>query len=206
MRAIEAELFDLIARLEASLDFPDEGYHFVEREAATTELRQIAERVDALLSQAARGRLIREGAQIAIVGSPNVGKSSLFNALLNADRAIVTPIPGTTRDLLTERADIHGVPVALIDTAGVRESLDVVEREGVSRARQAAAVADLTIVVLDRSRPLDANDRALMHDTAIAAACCSRQQDRPARGVGRPARSTRGPLRCRRRPEKACHA
>jgi tRNA modification GTPase len=163
--AIEADLFDLMARLEASLDFPDEGYHFVTREAATTELQQIAERVDNLLAQAAHGRLIRDGAQVAIVGSPNVGKSSLFNALLNVERAIVTAIPGTTRDLLTERADIRGLPVALIDTAGLRPSADVVEQEGMSRARRAALAADLTIVMLDRSRRLDDNDRALLQET-----------------------------------------
>ena len=96
-------LFDVIARLEASLDFPDEGYHFVAREAAAAEIRDIRARIQRLLADAARGRIIREGAQIAIVGAPNVGKSSLFNALLNANRAIVTAIPGTTRDLLTER-------------------------------------------------------------------------------------------------------
>ena len=82
-----------------------------------------------------RGRLVREGAAVAIVGAPNVGKSSLFNALLNANRAIVTAIPGTTRDLLTERADIGGLSLSLIDTAGVRETADVVEQEGVARAQ-----------------------------------------------------------------------
>ena len=184
----KATLFDLMARLEASLDFPDEGYHFVDARCRDRRAAAIAERVDALLAQAARGRLIREGAQIAIVGTPNVGKSSLFNALLNANRAIVTPIPGTTRDLLTERADIRGLPVALIDTAGIRESADVVEQEGVARARQAAAVADLTLVVLDRSRPLDANDRALIDDTATRPRAGRRQQDRSAGGVGRRSR------------------
>jgi tRNA modification GTPase len=123
-------------------------------------------RIDALLAQAARGRLVREGAQVAIVGAPNVGKSSLFNALLNANRAIVTAIPGTTRDLLTERADIGGLSLALIDTAGVRETSDVVEQEGVSRARETIGVADLTIVLLDRSRPLSADDRDLLDATA----------------------------------------
>ncbi len=114
------------------------------------------------MANARRGRIIREGAQIAIVGTPNVGKSSLFNALLNANRAIVTPIPGTTRDLLTERADVRGLSVSLIDSAGIRASADVVEQEGVTRARQAIAVADLALVVLDRSRPLQDEDRALV--------------------------------------------
>jgi tRNA modification GTPase len=162
IQGIEASLFDLIARLEASLDFPDEGYHFVQREGAAVELADVRSQIAQLLAQAARGRLIREGAQIAIVGTPNVGKSSLFNALLNTDRAIVTSIPGTTRDLLTERADIRGVAVSLVDTAGIRASADVIEQEGVARARQAAGVADVTVLVLDRSRPLSGDDRRLL--------------------------------------------
>jgi tRNA modification GTPase len=160
--AIEERLFDLVARLEASLDFPDEGYHFVDRDAALQETGQISHTIDDLLRAADRGRLIRDGAQIAIVGTPNVGKSSLFNALLNANRAIVTAVPGTTRDLLTERADIDGIAVSLVDTAGIRTSSDVVEQEGVTRARRAAQVADLTLVVLDRSRPIGDDDRSIL--------------------------------------------
>jgi tRNA modification GTPase len=163
---IERELFDVIAKLEASLDFPEEGYHFVAPKAARTSLVAIIARIDALLAQAARGRLIREGAQVAIAGAPNVGKSSLFNALLNTNRAIVTAIPGTTRDLLTERADIGGLSLSLIDTAGVRETTDVVEQEGVARSRHTLRVADLVIVMLDRSRPLAAEDRDVLASTA----------------------------------------
>lgn len=162
IQAIESALFDLMARLEASLDFSEEGYHFVEQGTAAGEIGAIRARISELLAHAGRGRLIRDGAQIAIVGAPNVGKSSLFNALVNANRAIVTSIPGTTRDLLTERADIRGIAVSLIDTAGIRESADVVEIEGIARARQAAAVADLVIVVLDHARPLGREDRALL--------------------------------------------
>ena len=107
---------------------------------------------------------MREGLQIAIVGKPNVGKSSLFNALAGAARAIVTDVPGTTRDLVTETVDIDGLSVTLVDTAGLRATDDEVEAEGVARARSARDVADLTLVVLDRSRPLDADDRdALAH-------------------------------------------
>ena len=99
-----------MARLEASLDFPDEGYHFVQpREASDSLASAVGSASTRCSAQAARGRLIREGAQVAIVGAPNVGKSSLFNALLNANRAIVTAVPGTTRDLVTERADIGGL-------------------------------------------------------------------------------------------------
>jgi tRNA modification GTPase len=160
--SIEQRLFDLMARLEASLDFPDEGYHFVERLAVRDEVRSLADEVATLLTRSGRGRLIREGASVAILGTPNVGKSSLFNALLNAERAIVTAIPGTTRDLLTERADIRGLSIGLVDTAGLRDAVDVVEQEGVARARRAAADADLTLIVLDRSRELSAEDRALI--------------------------------------------
>jgi tRNA modification GTPase len=163
---IERELFDVMAKLEASLDFPDEGYHFVEPNEAGGTLTAVIGRIDALLAQSSRGRLIREGAQVAIVGAPNVGKSSLFNALLNTNRAIVTAVPGTTRDLLTERADIGGLSLSLIDTAGVRDTSDDVEREGVIRARDTLRVAELAIVMLDRSRPLSQEDREVLSATA----------------------------------------
>jgi tRNA modification GTPase len=160
---IDAALFDLSARLEASLDFPAEGYHFVEPERAAFELSEIVRSIDALLAGARAGRLIREGAQVVIVGRPNAGKSTLFNALAGAGRAIVTDIPGTTRDLLTEAVDIHGIAVTLVDTAGIRNApADLVEAEGVSRARAAAERAHLTLLVVDGSRPLDADDHALL--------------------------------------------
>ncbi len=164
--AIEGDLFDLMARLEASLDFPDEGYHFVRRDEALLALTALEVRIDALLAGSTRGRLVREGAEVAIVGAPNVGKSSLFNALLNANRAIVTAVPGTTRDLVTERADIKGMSIALIDTAGIRDTGDEVEREGVARARSVVDVAALLIVVLDRSRPPTREDDEILAATA----------------------------------------
>jgi tRNA modification GTPase len=154
--AIDATLFDLIARLEASVDFPDEGYHFVEPGALAHAITELRARTDALLSDARRGRLIREGLQIAIVGEPNVGKSSLFNALVGSSRAIVSDVPGTTRDLVTEIVDVDGLRVTLVDTAGLRETHDAVEIEGVERSRQAVAVSDLILVIVDRShsRPI----------------------------------------------------
>jgi tRNA modification GTPase len=168
IREIDRELFDLIARIEASLDFPDEGYHFVAAGEAVTSLRALEHQLATLLCESKRGRLIREGATIVIAGKPNVGKSSLFNALLCAGRAIVAPIPGTTRDLVTETADIEGLRLALIDTAGIRDGADEVEIEGVSRARKAWALADLVLVVLDRSQPLEDSDRDLLGDTIDA--------------------------------------
>jgi tRNA modification GTPase len=149
---IDAALFDLIARLEASVDFPDEGYHFVAPGALAHALDALIARIAALLTDARRGRLIREGLQVAIVGEPNVGKSSLFNALVGSARAIVTDIPGTTRDLVTEVVDVEGLRVTLVDTAGLRDARDPIEFEGVERSRQALAISDLVLTVVDRSR------------------------------------------------------
>jgi tRNA modification GTPase len=164
--AIDAGLFDLIAKLEASLDFPDEGYHFIEPDEISDRVGQVIGELDRLLADARVGRMIREGATAVVVGRPNVGKSSLFNALAGSDRAIVTDIPGTTRDLVTEPVEIEGVPVTLVDTAGSREALDVIEREGVARGIRAREVADLVIVVLDGSEPLVDDDRTLLEVTA----------------------------------------
>ena len=163
IREIDEAMFELSARLEASLDFPEEGYHFVEPGSAAAEIDAIAQRIDALLADAGRGRLVREGAQVAIIGRPNSGKSSLFNRLAGAGRAIVTDIPGTTRDLLTEVVDIDGAAITLVDTAGLHGApADAVEREGIARARSAVQVADLVIVVLDRSRAMSEDDEALL--------------------------------------------
>jgi tRNA modification GTPase len=163
---IDAVLFDLIAKLEASLDFPDEGYHFIEPTDIARRIGAVVEQLDALLRDAGRGRMIREGATVVIVGRTNVGKSSLFNALAGSDRAIVTDIPGTTRDLVTEPIDIEGVAVTLVDTAGARDAVDVVEREGVSRAMRARDVADLLLVVIDGSGALAADDEVLLEQTS----------------------------------------
>jgi tRNA modification GTPase len=159
MKQIGESLFDLVVKLEASLDFPDEGYHFIVPDEVSAALAVVHAQVAALLASARQGRVIREGRQVAIVGGTNVGKSSLFNAFVGADRAIVTEIAGTTRDLLTERCDVGGIPITLVDTAGIRETEEIVEREGVQRARAAAQTADLVLVVLDRSRPLRDQDR-----------------------------------------------
>jgi tRNA modification GTPase len=165
--AIDRDLFDLAARLEASIDFPEEGFHFVEADEAAAGLAHIRASLDRLLADARRGRLIREGLQVVIAGKPNVGKSTLFNRLVGADRAIVSRMPGTTRDAVVEQADLAGVRVTLVDTAGIRQdAADDVEIEGVRRARKAIGIADLTMVVLDRSRPLDESDRAVLDATA----------------------------------------
>jgi tRNA modification GTPase len=164
--ALDAQLFDLIARLEASLDFPDEGYHFVETSNVAAELSQLIETIDHLLDGAVAGRMIREGATVVIAGRTNVGKSSVFNCLAGSERAIVTSIPGTTRDLVTDAVDIEGVAVTLVDTAGWRDTCDVVESEGVARGTRARTVADVVVVVIDGSEPITADDQHVLDETA----------------------------------------
>jgi tRNA modification GTPase len=168
LAGLEQELFDLIAQLEASLDFPDEGYRFIEATAAEARMRELVAAIDRLLGEARRGRLIREGATVVVAGRPNVGKSSLFNALAGGDRAIVSDAPGTTRDLVTERVEIEGLAVTLVDTAGSREARDAIEREGVARGAGARAGADLVLIVLDRSVPRTLDDEQLIAEPAVA--------------------------------------
>jgi tRNA modification GTPase len=174
---IDAALFDLIARLEASVDFPDEGYHFVQPGALAAAIDGLRFRTAALLADARRGRVVREGLQIAIVGRPNVGKSSLFNALVGASRAIVTDVPGTTRDLVTEVIDLEGLRVTLVDTAGLRDTADLVEAEGVARSRQAIRVADLVLAVVDEDDGEVVDNKHVVVQNKI-------DLGRPVRGIG----------------------
>jgi tRNA modification GTPase len=166
IREADAALLDLVARLEASLDFPDEGYHFVDPGGAARKIAAVRRHLDGLLEAATRGRLIREGLTIAIAGRPNAGKSSVFNALAGVGRAIVTSVPGTTRDLLTETIEIGGIPMTFVDTAGIHEgAVDPVEIEGMARAVAARDVSAVVLVVLDRSLALTADDRRLLVET-----------------------------------------
>lgn len=164
---LEADLFALSARLEASLDFPEEGYRFIEPGEARSALAGVLRGLGGLLASASAGQVLREGRRLAVVGRPNVGKSSLFNALLGYDRAIVSAIPGTTRDVIAETAIVHGIPLTLVDTAGWRTTPDEVEAEGIRRALAASAVADVCLVVLDGALPLTAADLELI-DAASA--------------------------------------
>jgi tRNA modification GTPase len=182
LRRIDAALFDVVARLEASLDFPDEGFHFVTPERAGRDLAGVARDLDALAREGGRGRLVREGAVVAIGGPPNAGKSSLFNALVGAPRAIVTDVPGTTRDMVTERVDLSGLPITLMDTAGLREqAADVVEAEGVFRAREAQHVAGLRLLVFDGTSAFGSFDRQLIERTAAPAIVVVNKIDCPRR-------------------------
>jgi tRNA modification GTPase len=156
---IREGLTRLLVEIEAGIDFSDEGITFISPQALAAGVGKVAERVEWLIRTAEDGRIVREGVTVALVGRPNVGKSSLLNALARADRAIVTPIPGTTRDVLEEFVNVRGIPVRLQDTAGLREAQDVVEREGVRRTHDALARAELVLAVLDGSAPLDPEDR-----------------------------------------------
>jgi tRNA modification GTPase len=166
LSALDRVMLDLVARLEASLDFADEGYHFIEPHETAEHVAALIATLDSMLADGRRGRVIRDGATVVITGRPNVGKSSLFNALVGHDRAIVTSSAGTTRDLVTETIDIEGLAIRLTDTAGLRDARDDAEREGVSRSLRARDVADVVLVVVDRSERLSGEDLELLNATA----------------------------------------
>jgi len=151
---LQQELIKLRVFVEAAMDFPDEEIDFLADSDVLQRLQAVSTHLEKLLQQAHQGQLLRDGINIAITGLPNAGKSSLLNALAGRESAIVTDIPGTTRDVLREHISLDGVPVHIADTAGIRESADVVEAEGVRRARVALAEADLALLVLDVSQSL----------------------------------------------------
>jgi len=162
---LREELEEWIARTEAAIDFVDEAETHLPGEALPAALERLLVQVRELLAGYVAGRVVREGASVAIAGATNVGKSSLFNRLLDRERAIVTPIPGTTRDTVDDDLSLDGLPVRLVDTAGLRDAASPVEREGIARAERARRLADLVLLVLDGSRAqapgeLSAEDRA----------------------------------------------
>ncbi|HHW14506.1 MAG TPA: tRNA uridine-5-carboxymethylaminomethyl(34) synthesis GTPase MnmE [Firmicutes bacterium] len=156
---LKNRLVALLAHLEAALDFPEDEVPPVEQGTVERELGEVEAELGRLLAGAGRGRLYREGLRAVLVGRPNVGKSSLLNALLGRDRAIVTGVPGTTRDVLEEGVVLAGVPVCLVDTAGLRAARDEVEAEGIRRTREAAGQAAVAVLVVDGSVGLAAEDR-----------------------------------------------
>ncbi len=161
--AVESDLFELEALLEASLDFPDEGYAFIGTGTAAVRLDAASARVQALIEQGRRGVVVREGARVVLAGLRNAGKSTLFNRLVGFDRAIVSDVAGTTRDLLSEVVDLGGVPVCLVDAAGTGATADRIEQEGMARAEGAWDHADLVLVVLDGSVAWGAGEAALLN-------------------------------------------
>jgi tRNA modification GTPase len=159
---LKEQLLELIALLEAGIDFAEDDVSVAPAAEILRRLAPVIAGVSRLADSFAFGGLVRAGLNLAIVGRPNVGKSSLFNRLLEQDRAIVTDIPGTTRDVVSEVAAIHGIPVKIFDTAGIREGEGLVETLGIERSFQAMADADLTLVVVDLSAPVAAEDHELI--------------------------------------------
>ena len=159
---IKEKLLELIARMEAGIDFADDDVSVAAGEEILGRLAGVESGIAELVQSFQYGALVRDGLSLAIVGRPNVGKSSLFNRLLEQDRAIVTGTPGTTRDVVSETAAIRGIPVKLHDTAGIRANAEAVEAMGIERSFQAMADADLTLVVLDASAPPAADDQQLV--------------------------------------------
>ena len=167
IRSLRQEILETLAQVEVNIDYPE----YDDVEELTTKLllekaQMIQQRIQALLATSKQGKVLREGLSTAIIGRPNVGKSSLLNHLLREEKAIVTDIAGTTRDVIEEYVNVRGVPLKLIDTAGIRETEDVVERIGVERSRKALAEADLILLVLNQSEPLTAEDEQLLEATS----------------------------------------
>lgn len=162
IRAMREDILALLAHLEAVIDFPEEGVDEVVIEEVREKVSKIRASLLRILQTAHTGRILRDGLETAIVGKPNVGKSSLLNALLREDRAIVTDIPGTTRDTIEEYADIGGVPLKIIDTAGIRSTEDAVERIGVEKARAHVKSAALVLALFDGSRPFEQEDEEIL--------------------------------------------
>jgi len=166
IRPIKEELVDVIAQLEAAIDFAEDDVHVPANAAIVRSIQPLSAELHRLEQTFSYGRMLNQGLRLAILGKPNVGKSSLFNRLVAAERAIVTDIPGTTRDVLTETVDLDGVPLRFADTAGVRQTTDRVERIGVSRTLETLAEADLALVVLDGADSIDDDDRHVLEKAA----------------------------------------
>jgi len=159
-------LLEIIVPLESSLEFVEDDLPQLTLERISLQLANLIESLDSLANSFHSGRLLKDGLKVALIGRPNVGKSSIFNRLLAFDRAIVTEIPGTTRDSLSELLTIDGIPVLLTDTAGMRESIDPVESLGIERTQRAIADADLVVFVLDGSQPLTSEDQTILLNLA----------------------------------------
>ncbi|WP_353094614.1 tRNA uridine-5-carboxymethylaminomethyl(34) synthesis GTPase MnmE [Tissierella praeacuta] len=158
IKEIRDILLGMIAHVEVSIDFPDEDIEEITYEDLEEDGKRVKEEIEKLLSTADRGKILRDGLNTVILGKPNVGKSSLLNAVLRENRAIVTDIPGTTRDIIEEYVNIDGIPLKIVDTAGIRNTDDLVEKIGVNKAKETVENADLIIAVFDASRELSDED------------------------------------------------
>ncbi|WP_417911341.1 tRNA uridine-5-carboxymethylaminomethyl(34) synthesis GTPase MnmE [Candidatus Electronema sp. PJ] len=167
INAVRDALVRILAQVEVAIDFPDDAVELLERDQLQAQLReQVEQPLQRLLVLAEQGRVFREGIKVVIAGRPNVGKSSLLNALLREERALVADLPGTTRDTIEELISVRGIPVHLVDTAGIRDHADALEGLGIERARRKVEQADLVLLVLDASQKLTAPDRELLQSLA----------------------------------------
>ena len=162
IRDIRADLVDVLVNLTVNIDYPDEDIEEMTYSKLEESLNDINDKIVKLLSTSDTGRIIREGLKVSIVGKPNVGKSSLMNALMGENRAIVTDIPGTTRDTIEESITIKNIPIVLTDTAGIHETDDVIEQIGIEKSKESFNKADLIIFVLDSSRALEEEDKKII--------------------------------------------
>ena len=162
VQPVKQSLVELVALLEAGIDFAEDDVDVTPQSEIARRIGELTPPLKALEATFARGRIVHDGLTLAIVGRPNVGKSSLFNCLVERDRAIVTATPGTTRDLVTERISLEGIPLELVDTAGLRETLEEVEMLGIARSREALADAALVLIVLDSNQPLNEEEATLL--------------------------------------------
>jgi tRNA modification GTPase len=164
IKDLRYKVTEILAQIEVSIDFPDEDVEHITYETLYKKSLDLRDEIKKLYNSAESGKILREGLKTVIVGKPNVGKSSLLNAILGESRAIVTDIPGTTRDIIEEFININGIPLKIIDTAGIRETEDIVEKIGVEKSRESLSNADLVIIVLDASRKLSEEDINILED------------------------------------------
>jgi tRNA modification GTPase len=164
MAELKARLIEHLALIEAHIDFPEEEIEPIALDEMKQDLKGMIQKIREWISSYEEGKIFREGISCAIIGKTNVGKSSLLNVLLKEERAIVTPIPGTTRDVIEEVLNIYGIPVRLMDTAGLRKPVDSIEQEGVKRAKERVADSDFVLLMLDGSRALDDDDKEIFKE------------------------------------------
>lgn len=179
IHALQSSLLDTIAYIEAYLDYPDEDIEPLTAKKAAEQVKLVRDELSSALRNAKAGRMLTGGVHIVLAGSPNTGKSSLLNCLLREQRAIVTDVAGTTRDVLREDLDLNGLPVQLIDTAGLRQSADAVERIGIDRAREELLRADVVLMVIDSARSLDQEEKEILQKSGIPLVVALNKTDLP---------------------------